>query len=287
MSSQAFPMARPTPAAAPATATPAAKPTFLAAVRSEALRLARPTFLGTGLALVAGLTLLVTVIIFVGASDTAEGDDFNLATAQLEAAGGLVATIGTTANLLGIVLLSLAAVAVAGDYGSGLIRLLAQAEPRRWRLILGKLVVMAGFAVGAAALATAVGAAASLVMGAVTDVSTAAWSDGAVGTVAATFANVALGLFVWATIGFTIAVVTRSTAAAIAGGIGYVLVFESLIGLVSETLAAWLPGSALAALVAGGNETQDYRTALALSVGYALLGAVVSLAIFRRRDITA
>ena len=285
MSSQVLPIPR--TATGTTRATTATNPSFAAAARSEAIRLTRRTFLGSGIALVVGLTLLVTVITFLAATDTAEGDGVGTTTSQLEAPGGLVAAVEGSANLLGIVLLSLAAVAVAGDYGTGLIRLLVQAEPRRWRLLLGKLVVMAGFAVGAAALTTAVGVAASLVMGAVTDVSTAAWSDGAVGTVAATFANVALGLFVWATIGFTIAVVTRSTAAAIAGGIGYVLVFESLIGLVSETLAAWLPGSALAALVAGGNETQDYRTALALSVGYALLGAVVSLAVFRRRDITA
>ena len=283
MSSQVLPIPR--TATGTTRATTATNPSFAAAVRSEAIRLTRRTFLGSGIALVVGLTLLVTVITFLAATDTAEGP--GTTTSQLEAPGGLVAAVESSANSVGIVLLSLAAVAVAGDYGTGMIRLLVQAEPRRWRLLLGKLVVMAGFAVGAAALTTAVGVAASLVMGAVTDVSTAAWSDGAVGTVAATFANVALGLFVWATIGFTIAVVTRSTAAAIAGGIGYVLVFESLIGLVSETLVSWLPGSAIAALVAGGTETQDFRTALALSAGYALLGLVVSLAVFQRRDITA
>lgn len=283
MSSQALP--RPRTATGTTRATTATNPSFAAAVRSEATRLARRAFLGSGIALVAGLTLLVTVIIFLGATDTAEGPGTTIS--QLEAPGGLVAAVEGSANLLGIVLLSLAAVAVAGDYGTGLIRLLVQAEPRRWRLLLGKLVVMAGFAVGAAALATAVGVAASPVLAAVTDVSTGTWSDGALGTVASTFANLALGLFVWATIGFTLAVVTRSTAAALAGGIGYVLVFESLLGLVSETLVAWLPGSAIAALVAGGNETRGYGAALALSAGYALLGAVVSVAIFRQRDITA
>ena len=286
MSSQALPMpgsTRMTAAAAPAVTNP----TFVDAVLSEAIRLARRAFLGSGIALVAGLTLLVTVITYVAASDTAEGDGFQMMSSQLEAAGGLVATVEGAANLLGIVVLSLGAIAVANDYATGLIRLLVQAEPRRWRLILGKLVALAGLTVGAAALAIAVGVAASPVLAAFTGISTGAWTDGVVWTVTSTFLNLSLGLFVWTTIGFTIAVVTRSTAAAVAGGIGYVLVFENLLGLVSQTLVSWLPGSAIQALVAGGNGTQDYRTALALSAGYALLGLVVSLAVFRRRDITA
>ncbi len=286
MSSRALPMpqtARPATAATPA----ATNPTFVDAVLSEALRLTRRTFLGSGIALVAGLTLLVTAITFYGASATAEGDGFQLMTSQLEAARGLVASVEGSANLLGIVVLSLGAIAVATDYATGLIRLLVQAEPRRWRLIVGKLVALAGLTVGAAALATAVGVAASPILAALTGISTGAWTDGLAWTVASTFLNLALGLFVWTTLGFTIAVVTRSTAAAVAGGIGYVVVFENLLGLVSQTLVSWLPGSAIAALVAGGNQTQDYRTALALSAGYALLGLVVSLAVFQRRDITA
>jgi len=287
MSSQALPLTRSTTAATPVATNAATKPSFVNTVLSEAMRLTRRGFLGSGLVLVAGLTLLVTVITFVAASDTAEGDGFELMTSQLEAARGLVATIEGSANLLGLVVLSLGAIAVATDYATGLIRLLVQAEPRRWRLVVGKLVALAGLTVGAAALATVVGVVASPVMATISDISTGAWTDGVVWTVTSTFLNLALGLFVWVTIGFTIAVVTRSTAAAIAGGIGYIVLFENLIGLVSETVVAWLPGSAITAIVAGGNETQDYRTALALSIGYALLGAVVSLAVFQRRDITA
>lgn len=287
MSSQAFPMARLTRAAASTATRAAANPSFFNTVSSEAMRLARRGFLGSGLALVAGLTLLVTVITFIGASDTAEGDGFELMSWQLEAASGLVATLAGSVNFLGVVLISLGAIAVATDYGTGLIRLLVQAEPRRWRLVVGKLVALAGLTVGAAALATGVGVATSLVMAPISDIATGAWADGVVGTVGSTFANLALGLFVWVTLGFAIAVATRSTAAAIAGGIGYIVLFENLLGLVSETLVSWLPGSAITALVAGGNETRGYGAAVALSVGYALLGLVVSLAVFHRRDITA
>lgn len=287
MSSQALPLTRPTTETTPAATSPAAHPTFANTVLSEAMRLTRRGFLMSGIVLVGGLTLLVTVITYLAASDTAEGDGFEMMSSQLEDARGLVASVEGAANLLGIVVLSLAAVAVASDYGTGLIRQLVQAEPRRWRLIVGKLAALAGFTVGAAALGTVVGVAASPVLATMTDISTGAWSDGLLWTVTSTFLNLAIGLFVWTTIGFTIAVATHSIAAAVAGGIGYIVVFENLLGLVSETLVSWLPGSAITALVAGGNATQDYRTALALSIGYALLGLAVSLAVFQRRDITA
>lgn len=284
MSDQALPLTRLTTVAPMAVRT---SPTLMNAAVSEAMRLARPTFLGSGAILVTALTLLVAIITYVGASGNVGDEGFGPMSPQLEGARGLVSTIETSANLLGIVVLSLAAVAVAGDYGSGMIRLLVQAEPRRWRLIVGKLAALAGITIGAAALATIIGVAASPILAPIFDISTAAWSDGAVETVASTFLNLALGLFVWTTLGFTIAVATHSTAAAVAGGIGYIMVFENLLGLVSQNVVSWLPGSTIQALVAGGNATQDYRTALALSVGYVLLGAVVSLVMFTRRDITA
>ena len=67
------------------------------------------------------------------------------------------------------------AVAAAGDYSSGLIRLLVQPAPRRWRLVAGTLVVLAGLTVGTAALATAISVVGSPIVAGATDVSTARW----------------------------------------------------------------------------------------------------------------
>ena len=129
--------------------------------------------------------------------------------------------------------------------------------------------------------------AASYVMAVLTEVSTAAWTPDLLGTMGTTLGNLALGLAVWGMIGFVIAVLTRSTVAAIAGGIGYVLVVENLLGLLYQDLTPWLPGSAITAMVDGGNDTLSYSTALGLSLLYILFGLVISLAVFQRRDITA
>ncbi|MBA2597577.1 MAG: ABC transporter permease subunit [Chloroflexia bacterium] len=273
----------------PRTMRASTSPAIVRAVRSELARLTRRTFLGTETLIVAALTLLATIATFYGAANASGEDGFGPAMmgAVLEAPGGIVVTVQGAATLLGIVVLAFAATAVAVDYSTGFIRLLVQAEPRRWRLIAGKAMALAGLTVGAAALATLVGVAASFVMAGLTGVSTAAWTSDLLGTVGATFVNLSLGLMVWGAIGFAIAVITRSTAAAIAGGIGYVLVIENLLGLLNQDLAQWLPGSAITALVAGGNATLGYGTALGLAAGYTLLGLIVSLAVFQRRDITA
>lgn len=273
----------------PRTMRASTSPAIVRTVRSELARLTRWSFLGTGVLVVAALTLLATIATFYGAANAAGEEGFGPAMmgAALATAGGIVVTVQGAASLLGIAVLAFAATAVAGDYSTGFIRLLVQAEPRRWRLIVGKAVALAGLTVGAAALATVVGVAASYVMAALTGVSTAAWTSDLLGTVGLTFGNLSLGLVVWGMIGFVIAVVSRSTAAAIAGGIGYVLVVENLLALLNQDLTQWLPGSAITALVAGGNDTLSYSTALWLALLYILLGLVISLAVFQRRDITA
>ena len=264
-------------------------PAIVRTVRSELARLTRWSFLGSGVLTVAAITLLSTIAIFYGAANAEGEEGFGPAMmgAALSAASGSVVTVQGAASMLGIAVLAFAATAVASDYSTGFIRLLVQAEPRRWRLIAGKAVALARLTIGAAALATVVGVAASYVMAVLTEVSTAAWTPDLLGTMGTTFGNLSLGLGVWGMIGFVIAVLTRSTAAAIAGGIGYVLVVENLLGLLYQDLTRWLPGSAITAMVDGGNDTLSYSTALGLSLLYILLGLVISLAVFQRRDITA
>jgi len=264
-------------------------PAILRTVRSELARLTRWSFLGSGVLTVAAITLLSTIAIFYGAANAGGEEGFGPAMmgAALSAASGSVVTVQGAASMLGIAVLAFAATAVASDYSTGFIRLLVQAEPRRWRLIVGKAVALAGLTIGAAALATVVGVAASYVMAALTEVSTATWTPDLLGAMGTTFGNLALGLAVWGMIGFVIAVLTRSTAAAIAGGIGYVLVVENLLGLLYQDLTPWLPGSVITAMVDGGNDTLSYSMALGLALFYILLGLVISLAEFQRRDITA
>lgn len=264
------------------------------ATRSELIRLRRHSFTVGWLGLTGLLTALFTTFVFVAAADgtaipsAAPGGTFPSA-AELVGPDGRVLGLSAASTILGVVALSFWAVAAASDYSTGLIRLLVQAQPRRGRLLAGKVLALVGWTAAAAGIGTAVVLLVSPLMAGGTGLSTAGWESGAsavAGQVAAAWVNTFLALVVWGLIGLVIAVVTRSSAIAISLGLGYVLVIEGLIRLVAPDAADWLPGATLAALAGGGSPAVDYAAAVALGLGYALLGLVVAGVTFSRRDVT-
>lgn len=54
----------------------------------------------------------------------------------------------------------------------------------------------------------------------------------------------------------------------------------------AEDLGDWLPGTTLSALAEGGTAALSYGAALALGAAYTLIGVIVALVVFTRRDIT-
>lgn len=87
-------------------------------------------------------------------------------------------------------------------------------------------------------------------------------------------------------IGLVLAVLTRSAAVAVSAGVAYVLVVETLIGLVAEDTAQWLSGATLRSLAAGGDTLLDYPSALALGATYAAVGLAVAAVVLVKRDVS-
>jgi hypothetical protein len=81
-------------------------------------------------------------------------------------------------------------------------------------------------------------------------------------------------------------VVARSSAAAIAVGVAYVLVVEALVTMAAEGASDWLPGATISALAHGGNPSVAYATAVLLGAGYATIGLAAAAVTFVRRDVT-
>lgn len=209
---------------------------------------------------------------------------------DLESAGGLVAGLASSVDLIGIVVLALWAAATASDYSTGWVRILVQAEPRRARLLGGKLVALAGYTVVGTALATMVAVAAAPLLAGAKGLSTAAWFPGlweTVATVLGAWVDLTLSVLVWGVIGLSVATVTRSLTIAIAGGIGYLLVFERLLGLVADEATTYLPGSVLSAVAAGGTASLSYGAAVALAAAYATGALLLAALVFTRRDVTS
>lgn len=265
---------------------PTGRRTLRGAVVSELKRLNRWTFTGVGAALFAAFSMMATAIVFL-AADQVSGSPMMAEVGDLTSSDGLVAGIAMAANLVGIVALSLWAAASASDYTTGWIRVMVQAEPRRWRLLFGKFAALVGLTLVGTLLATVVSVGSAPLLASATGVSTAAWGAGWLGTVASAWLNLSIAILVWGIIGFAVATVTRSVIVAIAGGIGYLLVFEGLLGLVAESATTYLPGTVLGAVVAGGNAALAYGTALALAGVYAAAALAVSVAVFHRRDVVS
>ena len=167
--------------------------------------------------------------------------------------------------------------------------MLVQAQPRRTRLLLGKVLALVGLTAVATTVATVVVLLTVPVIAQVSGVSTSAWKSGAsevVAEVAGSWLNSFLALLVWGVIGLVIAVLAKSSAVAIGVGLGYVLVIEGLLRAVAPDLADWLPGATLTAVAKGGTTAVDYPVALLLALAYALIGLGLAILVFRGRDIT-
>ncbi len=264
---------------------------MIAAIRSELTRLGQPRLLITWFGLMALFAMLVNTIMvtFVSGGGSlppgAPGVAFPTL-AEMESPSGLMAGLAAASNMFGIVTLSLWAVATAGDYSSGLIRLLVAAEPRRWRLLAGKVGALLIVTAAATTVAAIVQVFVVMPIAVAAGISTSAWGTDLVEVVGGAWVNLYLSLCVWGVLGLVIAVLARSAAVAISIGVGYVLVFESLVKMVADAPSDWLLGSTLNAVAEGGTDAIAYGTALALALAYVTLGLVIAGVVFTRRDVT-
>ena len=102
----------------------------------------------------------------------------------------------------------------------------------------------------------------------------------------ATAGNLLLATVAWAAFGAVLAIVLRSAAAAIALGLGYLLVGETLLSNVWSGGNQWLPRELLVALGLGGTPEVAYGRALVLTGLYVVVAISVAAILFRRRDVT-
>jgi ABC-type transport system involved in multi-copper enzyme maturation permease subunit len=264
---------------------------MLAVVRSELTRLRQPRLLVIWFGLMALFAAMVNTIMvtFVSGGGSmppgAPGVAFPTL-AEMESPSGLMAGLAAASNMFGIVTLSFWALATATDYGSGLIRLLVAAEPRRWRLLVGKVGALLVVTAAATTVAAAVNVVAVMPAAVAAGISTDAWGTDLVTVVVGAWLDLFLALCVWGVLGLVIAVLTRSAAVAIAIGAGYVLVVESILKMLEDVPSDWLLGTTLNAVASGGTPAVGFGTALALAAGYVIVGLVVAGLVYVRRDVT-
>jgi ABC-2 type transport system permease protein len=260
-------------------------------LRSELVRLGRRGLLLGWMGLTALFAVLINVAMFqiVSEGDGAATDGPGTAfpsLAELTSADGLVSGLSSAASFFGVVMLAFWAISAASDYTTGLIRLLASAQPRRWKLLAGKVGALMLWTAAATTLALVVTTVVAPIGADAAGVSTELWETGAAGTLARAWIDLYAALLVWGTIGLVLATVTRSSSIAIACGVGYVLIVESVVRAAVSGLGDWLPGQTLTALAQGGTDTVSYTAALGLGAAYLVGGLALAAVVTTRRDIT-
>ncbi|MFN8619944.1 MAG: hypothetical protein U0869_04225 [Chloroflexota bacterium] len=264
---------------------------MLHVLRSELTRLGQRRVLLAWFGLTALFAIMVNTVMASVVTSASMGDlpspGVTFPTlAELQAPSGLVAGVSSAVNLLGVVTLSMWAILTAQDHSTGLIRLLVAAEPRRWRLLAGKVVALTLVT----ALVALVGVVANIFAAgptmAAAGVDTSAWGTDLPAVLWSGWSNLFLALSVWGVLGLLLATLTRSAAASISIGVAYVLLVESMIRMADGVPTDWLLGSTLGAIARGGTAAVSYGAALTLGVGDVIVALAVAGFVFARRDVT-
>ena len=263
---------------------------MIGATRSEFVRLLRPRMLLGWFGLITAFTLLINGVMF-----STSGDDLPPGgpgvvfpdAATLAGPEGLVIGLSAAASMFGIVTLSFWALVTATDYSSGLIRLLVAAQPRRWKLLSGKVIALAGVTVVATSLALVVNLGIAPMAAQAGGIDPEGWRETvSLSLVAQAWGNALLASLVWGVIGLVLAVVLRSSALAISIGVGWVLVVEGVVSAAFDSGVDWLPGTVMTALAQGGNQALSYENALLLGALYVVIALSVAFVVGWRRDVT-
>ena len=264
------------------------------AFRSEWVKLSRPSLLlGVAGSMVAAVLLATFGILRIASvqRERAGGGGGRFLASTISAPEGWLAGVNGATSLIGIAALVLFASNIGGEYKQGTLRALLAAEPRRLRLLAGKTAALATCVAGAVATALVVGFLAALAFAGMFDIDSSRWVSGQ-GVVAGlqAFLNIALACVGWGVLGGFLALVMRTSAAAIGIGVGYLLVGETLLSRaivapVFDVEKAWFPGEVLRMFATGGGAGSSYVRAALLALLYMGVLAAVGATLFARRDV--
>ena len=257
--------------------------------RAEWRKLRRPTaFLGTML-VSAGLTGLVTSLLFL-LIDSPQGnsDRGNMISREiLQLPSGLTIGFSNAAGLLGIVALCVFAAQTAQEYTYGTLRNLLVRQPRRVQLLLGKYVSMASFAIVMVILAAVVSMSLAFGLSGKAKVATDAWiTSDALQELAKTFGNVLLSVIAFGTIGMILGLLLRSPISAISLGVIWLLIVENILVAVKSSLGTWMPGILISTIAVGGTDDISYTHSITMVTIYLVVSTAIVVTLFKRRDVS-
>ena len=261
---------------------------MLNVVRAELRKLRRPTlFFGTMGAALFFTGLITSFIYLMIDSPQGNGDrGRSISREVLALANGSVNGFASVGGFLGIIALCVFAAQTAQEYTYGTLRNLLIRQPGRMKILIGKFISMALFAIAMITIAAVVSIAISYILAPGAEVSTDLWftSDG-FDAIFTTFINVTISVVAFGIVGMVLGLLLRSPISAISFGVLWLLIVENLLIAVKNSLQSWLPGAQLSAIATGGAVDLTYKHALTVGGLYVAVGAIVASVLFVRRDV--
>ncbi|MCU1623682.1 MAG: putative transporter integral rane protein [Frankiales bacterium] len=260
------------------------------AYRSELVKLGRRTTLLAAGAVLPFLALLATTLVILNATDravVAAADGFEPSLAQLGSSLGITAGFRASKGFLGILVFTLFLTSFSSEYVQGTLRTMLLREPRRGRLLLGKLAAVLSLVAGSLLLAEvlSIGLSAALVDNRGVGIS-AWWTGAGLQQAGGDYLNALLAATLFGAMGTAVGVLVRSTSVGLALGLAWLLPLEHIIQNAWADAARWFPGLLFDAVASGGTVTTTYGRGLVLggAVAVALLAAGATS--FVRRDVS-
>jgi NADH:ubiquinone oxidoreductase subunit 6 (subunit J) len=260
---------------------------MIASLRSELVKLRRRRVL-----IVTAVTTLIfsigsAAIVLVSASATANPAGRGVTVASLAEAGGGTEVFTTAVSFAGTFLFVVFVGAVAVEFSRGTFRTMLLHEPRRLRLLTGKMAGLLLFAAVVLAVAEALTWVTAKVLAPSQDIATGEWVGvAALGDALTDYASALFWITGYALLGMMVAVLVRSVPLALGIGIAWAGPVEHIIQDAWGTADRVFPGLLLEEFVAGGTSAVSASRAFLTVTAYVLIAVTITATSFARRDVT-
>jgi len=263
------------------------------AFRAELMKLRRPKMLVGIYSAMVGFSVLATSLAFLVAKD--QPQVFNrerpgavgFSLTDLASRSGATRGFVLGAGFTGVIVLVMFAVSIASEQSYGTLRTLAIFEPRRLRLLAGKIAALVVFVLVGYALAEAAGVLTAYIAAAAKGVPVHAWTTGSgLQSAASAFGDAALSGIGWGLLGMMAAIAFRTVPITLAVVLAWVFPFENIMFRSWSAADRWFPGLVLQGVGSGSGGSGGWTHAVLMTAIYGAAFLIASSVIFRRRDIT-
>jgi ABC-2 type transport system permease protein len=266
---------------------------MIRSLHAELLKLRRPAVLYGAVGSMLGFALLATILTYATASSTAAGPapvggaSLTSTVAQLGQPGGLTRGFAIAAGFIGLLVFVLFTTSMTSEYSLGTIRVLLIRQPRRARLLTGKLLALLVCVAVALLAAELISGAAAVALAHARGIPTAGWfTMTGLRHVAGDYANAMLTATAFGTVGITLGTLVRSTPIALGIGLAWLGPLEHISQLGWSGAAHWFPGLLFDAIATGGTTDTPYQRALIAALVYTALALTAGIVSFTRRDVS-